>query len=133
MSRKRNARIRECERACAVFERESRSPLFLSSRQAALTFYLSDGGSQRVVVEENLRCIDLCHLLTLKLNVARSPAWTLVERIADLRIGECVLFSFCVTTASSSGDQLRAKRALKLRTDQLTGMLRHVLERVARV
>ncbi|KAL3242832.1 hypothetical protein MRX96_020995 [Rhipicephalus microplus] len=40
----------------------------------------------RVVVEENLRCIDLCHLLTLKLNVARSPTWTLVERIAQPRI-----------------------------------------------
>ncbi|KAL1437113.1 hypothetical protein MTO96_049105 [Rhipicephalus appendiculatus] len=39
-----------------------------------------------MVVEENLRCIDLCHLLTLKLNVARSPTWTLVERIAQPRI-----------------------------------------------
>lgn len=56
--------------------------------QAALTFHLPDGGNQRMVVEENLRCIDLCHLLTLKLNVARSPTWTLVERIAQPRIGE---------------------------------------------
>lgn len=54
--------------------------------EAALTFHLPDGGTQRVVVEENLRCIDLCHLLTLKLNVARSPTWTLVERIAQPRI-----------------------------------------------
>lgn len=54
--------------------------------EAALTFHLADGGSQRLVVEENLRCIDLCHLLTLRLNVARSPTWTLVERLAELRI-----------------------------------------------
>ncbi|XP_064456799.1 growth factor receptor-bound protein 14-like isoform X2 [Ornithodoros turicata] len=54
--------------------------------QAALTFHLPTGGTQQVVVEENLRCIDLCHLLTLKLNVARSPTWTIVERIADLNI-----------------------------------------------
>lgn len=54
--------------------------------EAALTFHLPNGGTQQVVVEENLRCIDLCHLLTLKLNVARSPTWTIVERIADLKI-----------------------------------------------
>lgn len=54
--------------------------------EAALTFHLPDGGTHRMVVEENLRCIDLCHLLTLKLNVARSPTWTLVERIAQPRI-----------------------------------------------
>lgn len=54
--------------------------------EAALTFHLTDGGTQRVVVEENLRCIDLCHLLSLKLNVARSQTWTLVERIGQPRI-----------------------------------------------
>lgn len=94
-----------CRRRCArgggaarVFSRRRRGAgsargsarphLRLWCVQAALTFHLTDGGTQRVVVEENLRCIDLCHLLSLKLNVARSQTWTLVERIGQPRIGE---------------------------------------------
>uniref|UniRef100_A0A1W7RAH1 Growth factor receptor-bound protein 14 n=1 Tax=Hadrurus spadix TaxID=141984 RepID=A0A1W7RAH1_9SCOR len=55
-------------------------------QEVTLNFYLEDGTYQRLVVEENLRVLDLCHLLSLKFNVSKSAAWTLVEQLSDLGI-----------------------------------------------
>ncbi|XP_054713874.1 growth factor receptor-bound protein 14-like [Uloborus diversus] len=55
-------------------------------REVTLDFYTEDGVQQKLVVEENLRVLDLCQLLTLKFNVARSHTWTLVEQLTSLGI-----------------------------------------------
>ncbi|XP_042902922.1 growth factor receptor-bound protein 14 isoform X2 [Parasteatoda tepidariorum] len=55
-------------------------------REVALNFYTEDGKQQRLVVEENLRVLDLCQLLALKFNVSRSPTWTLAEQLTSLGI-----------------------------------------------
>lgn len=39
-----------------------------------------------VVIDENLRASDLCHLLTLKLNLSRSLTWNLVLEIPTLNL-----------------------------------------------
>lgn len=55
-------------------------------KEVTLNFYLEDGSHQRLVVEENLRVLDLCQLLALKINVPRSHSWTIVEQITALGI-----------------------------------------------
>ncbi|KFM82829.1 Growth factor receptor-bound protein 14, partial [Stegodyphus mimosarum] len=55
-------------------------------QEVTLTFYTEDGSQQRLVVEENLRVLDLCQLLALKFNVARSHTWTLIEQLTSLGI-----------------------------------------------
>lgn len=57
-----------------------------SSQEVTLNFYLQNGSCQRLVVEENLRVLDMCHLLSLKFNVSRSHTWTLVEQLPSLGI-----------------------------------------------
>ncbi|GFR29234.1 growth factor receptor-bound protein 14 [Trichonephila clavata] len=55
-------------------------------QEVTLTFYTEDGKQQKLVVEENLRVLDLCQLLALKFNVARSHTWTLAEQLTSLGI-----------------------------------------------
>ncbi|XP_022236582.1 growth factor receptor-bound protein 14-like, partial [Limulus polyphemus] len=51
-----------------------------------MTFHLENGSQQQMIVEEGLRVIDLCHLLTLKFNLARSHTWSIVEQLHSLKI-----------------------------------------------
>ncbi|XP_076360903.1 growth factor receptor-bound protein 14-like isoform X3 [Tachypleus tridentatus] len=51
-----------------------------------ITFHLENGSQQQMIVEEGLRVIDLCHLLSLKFNLARSHTWSIVEQLHNLKI-----------------------------------------------
>ncbi|KAG8180034.1 hypothetical protein JTE90_012879 [Oedothorax gibbosus] len=55
-------------------------------QEVTLNFYTECGKHQRLVVEENLRVLDLCQLLALKFNVAKSHTWTLAEQLTTLGI-----------------------------------------------
>ncbi|GAB6030527.1 hypothetical protein CHUAL_007392 [Chamberlinius hualienensis] len=53
-------------------------------KAAELSFYNDDGSYKTIVVEENLRAVDLCQLLALKNHVAKDVNWSVVLRLEDL-------------------------------------------------
>ncbi|XP_046743539.1 growth factor receptor-bound protein 14-like isoform X2 [Diprion similis] len=55
-----------------------------SDRQQELYFFNDDQSFQTVIVEKNLRAIDLCQILALKNRVAKDRSWTIVESWPDL-------------------------------------------------
>lgn len=69
-----------------AFSSYSSNKSYTDLQEVTLNFYAKSGACQRLVVEENLRVLDLCQLLALKFNVARSHTWTLVEQLSLLGI-----------------------------------------------
>ncbi|XP_076328116.1 growth factor receptor-bound protein 14-like isoform X2 [Tachypleus tridentatus] len=65
---------------------ETERTLDQHSGTVMLTFHLENGSQQQMIVEEGLRVIDLCHLLTLKFNLARSCTWSIVEQLQSVGI-----------------------------------------------
>ncbi|XP_022256546.1 growth factor receptor-bound protein 14-like isoform X3 [Limulus polyphemus] len=54
--------------------------------EVTLSFHMEDQSHHQMIVEEDLRCIDLSHLLTLKFNLSPSHAWSIVEQLQNLGI-----------------------------------------------
>ncbi|XP_046613916.1 growth factor receptor-bound protein 10-like isoform X3 [Neodiprion virginianus] len=50
-----------------------------SERLEELVFYNDDGSYQSVIIEKNLRSIDLCQILAVKNRVAKDKSWAIVE------------------------------------------------------
>ncbi|XP_077978541.1 uncharacterized protein LOC144433984 isoform X3 [Glandiceps talaboti] len=53
-------------------------------RKLIIRVYTEDGSSKTVLVDENMTCRDVCHLLVEKNHFEESPNWVLVERLSEL-------------------------------------------------